>query len=104
MQERGYVYGQQKMIAQFSCTGDWLFYVEGDEVYHENDLNKILESMKANYNNINRDIQRDIERWPTLPLDFSSRIEAKDINQLKWLAFDSSFKPNEYEGIQNMVN
>jgi len=51
MQERGYVYGQQKMIAQFSCTGDWLFYVEGDEVYHENDLNKILESMKANYNN-----------------------------------------------------
>ena len=35
MQDRGYVYGQQKMIAQFNCTGDWAFYVEGDEVYHE---------------------------------------------------------------------
>ena len=28
MQDRGYVYGQQKMIAQFNCTGDWAFYVE----------------------------------------------------------------------------
>lgn len=51
MQEKGYVYGQQKMIAQFNCTGDWLFYIEGDEVYHENDLQLILESMKQNYNN-----------------------------------------------------
>ena len=32
MQDRGYVYGQQKMIAQFNCTGDWAFYIEGDEV------------------------------------------------------------------------
>jgi len=46
MQDRGYVYGQQKMIAQFSCTGDWAFYIEGDEVYHEDDLSKILSSMK----------------------------------------------------------
>ena len=51
MQDRGYVYGQQKMIAQFSCSGDWLFYVEGDEVYHENDLEKIKDSMKINLNN-----------------------------------------------------
>ena len=35
MQDRGYVYGQQKMIAQFNCTGDWAFYIEGDEIYHE---------------------------------------------------------------------
>ena len=28
MQDRGYVYGQQKMIAQFNCTGDWVFYIE----------------------------------------------------------------------------
>ena len=26
MQERGFVYGQQKMIAQYNCTGDWAFY------------------------------------------------------------------------------
>ena len=38
MQDLGYVYGQQKMIAQFNCTGDWAFYIEGDEVYHENEF------------------------------------------------------------------
>ena len=38
MHDRGYVYGQQKMIAQFNCTGDWAFYIECDEVYHENEL------------------------------------------------------------------
>ena len=40
MQDSGFVYGQQKMIAQFNCTGDWAFYVEGDEVYHESELKK----------------------------------------------------------------
>ena len=45
MRERGFVYGQQKMIAQYNCTGDWAFYIEGDEVYHENDLEQIRESM-----------------------------------------------------------
>lgn len=45
MQERGFVYGQQKMIAQYNCTGDWAFYIEGDEVYHENDLEQIRELM-----------------------------------------------------------
>jgi len=45
MQDRGYVYGQQKMVAQFNCTGDWAFYIEGDEVYHENELEQIKESM-----------------------------------------------------------
>jgi len=47
MHDRGYVYGQQKMIAQFNCTGDWAFYIEGDEVYHEDDLGKIMASMQA---------------------------------------------------------
>ena len=41
MRDRGFVYGQQKMISQFNCIGDWAFYVEGDEVYHEKDLEKI---------------------------------------------------------------
>lgn len=45
MRDRGYVYGQQKMIAQFNCTGDWSFYIEGDELYHENDLDTIKKSM-----------------------------------------------------------
>ena len=50
MRNRGYVYGQQKMIAQFNCTGDWVFYIEGDEVYHEMDLEKIKKSMKTYLN------------------------------------------------------
>ena len=53
MRDRGYVYGQQKMIAQFNCTGDWVFYIEGDEVYHEKDLEKIRNSMKSHLNNSN---------------------------------------------------
>jgi len=38
MQDRGYVYAQQKMIAQFNCSGDWAFYLEGDEILHEKDI------------------------------------------------------------------
>lgn len=51
MHDRGYVYGQQKMIAQFNCTGDWAFYIEGDEVYHEDDLGKIKSSMQTHADN-----------------------------------------------------
>jgi len=51
MIDRGYVYGQQKMIAQFNCTGDWAFYLEGDEILHEAELSKILSAMKNHLNN-----------------------------------------------------
>ncbi len=51
MQDRGYVYGQQKMIAQFNCTGDWAFYLEGDEVVHEDDLQKIQDCCKEHLTN-----------------------------------------------------
>ena len=53
MTDRGYVYGQQKMIAQFNCTGDWAFYIEGDEIYHEKDLDQIKKSMLINLNDSN---------------------------------------------------
>ena len=53
MQDSGYVYGQQKMIAQFNCTGDWAFYIEGDEVYHENELDQIRETMKEHLTDSN---------------------------------------------------
>lgn len=46
MQVKGYVYGQQKNIAHFNCTGDWAFYLEGDEVLHEDDLPKIRAAME----------------------------------------------------------
>lgn len=46
MQDRGYTYAQQKMIAQFNCTGDWAFYLEGDEVIHEKDYETIRSAME----------------------------------------------------------
>ena len=47
MRFKGYVYGQQKMIAQFCCKGDWAFYLEGDEVVHEQDLPVIRTAMET---------------------------------------------------------
>ncbi len=48
MHDRGYTYAQQKMIAQFNCTGDWAFYLEGDEVLHENDV-PLIRAQMAKY-------------------------------------------------------
>ena len=48
MADRGYVYAQQKMIAQFNCTGDWAFYLEGDEIIHENDI-PLIRAQMAKY-------------------------------------------------------
>ena len=43
---KGFVYGQQKSVALFNCTGDWAFYLEADEVVHEEDLPKIRAVME----------------------------------------------------------
>jgi len=51
MQVRGFVYGQQKTIAHYSCTGDWAFYLEADEVVHEDDLDSIYKSMERHLEN-----------------------------------------------------
>ena len=50
MQDRGFVYAQQKMIAHYNCSGDWAFYLEGDEVLHEDDLPTIRASMERHLN------------------------------------------------------
>lgn len=47
---RGYVYGQQKSVALFNCTGDWAFYLEADEVLHEDDLPIIRNCLERNLN------------------------------------------------------
>jgi glycosyltransferase involved in cell wall biosynthesis len=47
---KGFVYGQQKSMALFNCTGDWAFYLEADEVVHENDLPKIRAALKKYLN------------------------------------------------------
>lgn len=51
MADRGFVYAQQKMIAQYACTGDWAFYLEGDEVVHEAELANIRASVDKHHNN-----------------------------------------------------
>lgn len=45
MSDRGFVFAQQKSIAQYNCTGDWAFYLEGDEVLHEGELDRIHGAM-----------------------------------------------------------
>lgn len=47
MKSKGFVYGQQKMIAQYACTGDWAIYIEGDELIHENDYHNIRRAMET---------------------------------------------------------
>jgi hypothetical protein len=39
----GYVYAQQTNIALFNCSGKWAFYLQADEVMHEDDLPRIVE-------------------------------------------------------------
>ncbi|MDO8651691.1 MAG: glycosyltransferase [Undibacterium sp.] len=51
MADRGFVYAQQKMIAQYSCTGDWAFYLEGDEVVHQTELAAIRASVDRHHAN-----------------------------------------------------
>jgi glycosyltransferase involved in cell wall biosynthesis len=51
MRDRGYVYAQQKMIAQFNTSGDWAFYLEADEVVHEDDLPKIQDALEKHLKN-----------------------------------------------------
>ncbi len=51
MADRGFVYAQQKMIAQYACIGDWAFYLEGDEVIHEDELANIRASVEKHHVN-----------------------------------------------------
>lgn len=51
MTDRGFVYAQQKMIAQYACTGEWAFYLEGDELVHELELERIRASVARHHAN-----------------------------------------------------
>jgi hypothetical protein len=51
MVDRGFVYAQQKMIAQFACTGDWAFYLEGDELVQEAEIDAIRASVDRHHAN-----------------------------------------------------
>jgi glycosyltransferase involved in cell wall biosynthesis len=44
----GLIYSQQTNIALAACTGDWAFYLQADEVIHQDDLPRILKAMQDN--------------------------------------------------------
>jgi uncharacterized protein YuzB (UPF0349 family) len=46
----GTVYAQQTDLAKQHCSGDWLFYLQGDEVIHEDDLAEIVSACNINKN------------------------------------------------------
>lgn len=46
----GTVLAQQTNIALKECQGDWCFYIQADEVIHENDLDRVGSSMKKQLN------------------------------------------------------
>ena len=47
----GLIYAQQTNIALSHCTGDWAFYIQADEVVHEDDLPNFQESMHRHLGN-----------------------------------------------------
>lgn len=48
---KGFIYGQQKTIALFNCTGDWALYLEGDELLHEDDVPRLRAAMTHHLDN-----------------------------------------------------
>jgi glycosyltransferase involved in cell wall biosynthesis len=87
--DRGFVYAQQKMIAQYNCTGDWAFYLEGDEIVNEKDLSSILSVMRKNLNN------QDVEALAFDYLHF--------YGSPKWLAKSPAWYRQECRIIRNTI-
>ncbi len=51
LRKDGIIYSQQTNIALSYCTGDWAFYLQADEVIHEQDLPRILQAIGLNEGN-----------------------------------------------------
>lgn len=51
MRKDGLIYAQQTNIALAQCAGDWAFYIQADEVVHEDDLPRIQEAMRRHLGN-----------------------------------------------------
>jgi glycosyltransferase involved in cell wall biosynthesis len=48
LRKDGLIYSQQTNLALSQCTGDWAFYLQADEVVHEEDLPRIAEALRDN--------------------------------------------------------
>ncbi|MEX5213196.1 MAG: glycosyltransferase [Nitrospiraceae bacterium] len=51
LRQGGLIYSQQTNIALSHCRGDWAFYLQADEVIHEDDLPVIARAMARHVNN-----------------------------------------------------
>ena len=51
LRKDGLIYSQQTNIALAQCTGDWAFYIQADEVVHEDDLPVVQEAMRRHLGN-----------------------------------------------------
>jgi glycosyltransferase involved in cell wall biosynthesis len=51
LRKDGLIYSQQTNIALSHCTGEWAFYLQADEVIHEQDLSAILNALELNQGN-----------------------------------------------------
>lgn len=49
--QHGRVFAQQTDLAKNFCTGDWLIYLQADEVIHDQDLQLIQNACKTHYPN-----------------------------------------------------
>ena len=46
LRQGGTILAQQTNLAMDACEGDWCFYLQADEVVHENDLQRIVDRMR----------------------------------------------------------
>jgi hypothetical protein len=51
LRKDGIIYSQQTNIALAHCIGDWAFYIQADEVVHEDDVPIIRQSMERCHSN-----------------------------------------------------
>jgi hypothetical protein len=51
LRTKGLIYSAQTNLALAQCTGDWAFYIQADEVVHEDDLPVIGRSMSRHRDN-----------------------------------------------------
>src|SRR5437870_12445234 len=49
LRKDGLIYSQQTNIALSHCTGDWAFYLQADEVIHEDDQSNIIAAIQRYY-------------------------------------------------------
>jgi hypothetical protein len=51
LRKDGLIYSQQTNIALAQCQGDWAFYIQADEVVHEDDVPVLRQSMQQHLDN-----------------------------------------------------